>query len=302
MAIAFAFFFGLVVGSFLNVCITRIPEDQSVITPRSRCPHCFHPIRVQDNIPLLSWCLLRGRCRDCRARISLWYPVIELLTGLYFVWCYNAFGLSVPGVKWLFFGCFLIVLTVTDLRARLLPDAVTWTGFGIGLAFSVAAPPQDGIASPLIWRVLHLVPPRAVVGLTDALLGAAFGGLMLYLAGWLYRKWRGREGMGMGDVKMMAMAGAFLGLRDAFLTILIGTALGTVIGLGIVLALYASGWKREVARRASRRGLGSVRAVRYALASRYQLPLGAFLGVAALAVVAFADYALHWWLPVSFAR
>ena len=302
MAIAFAFLLGLVVGSFLNVCIARIPEEQSVIAPRSRCPHCFKPIRGRDNIPLLSWLLLRGRCRDCRARISLWYPVVELLTGLYFVWCYNAFGLSIIGVKWLFFGCFLIVLMVTDLRTRLLPDAVTWTGFGVGLAFSAAAPPQSGIASPLIWRVLHRVPLSAVVGFVDALVGAAFGGLMLYLAGWLYRKWRGREGMGLGDVKMMAMAGAFLGLRDTFLTILIGTVLGTVIGLGIVLALYASGWKGEVARRASRRGLGSVSAMRYALASRYQLPLGTFLGVAALAVVAFADYALYWWSLWTIAR
>jgi leader peptidase (prepilin peptidase)/N-methyltransferase len=212
------------------------------------------------------------------------------------VWCYNAFGLSVIGAKWLFFGCFLIVLAVTDLRTRLLPDAVTWTGFGIGLAFSVAAPPQGGVASPLIWRVLHRVPASAVIGLVDALVGAAFGSLMLYLAGWLYRKWRGREGMGMGDVKMMAMVGVFLGLRDTFLTILTGTVLGTVIGVGIVLLLYASGWKGDVAQRASRRGLGSVNAMRYALASRYQLPLGTFLGVAALAVVVFANYALHWWL------
>ena len=294
---ALVFLFGLVIGSFLNVCIVRIPEEQSIVRPGSRCPRCRKSIRYYDNVPVVSWLLLRGRCRDCGARISLWYPAIELLTAFFFVWCYRTFGVSPIGLKWLFLGCLLIVLTVTDLRARLLPDAVTWTGFGIGLALSAAVPPQDGIAWRLIWRVLHRLPHPAVAGLLDALIGALFGSFMLWLAGWLYRKWRGREGMGLGDVKMVAMVGAFLGPRDTFLTILAGTVLGTAIGLGILILLYAGGWKRRVAERASRRGLGSVNAIRCVLASQYQLPFGSFLGIAALLVVFLRPFATAWWLP-----
>jgi leader peptidase (prepilin peptidase)/N-methyltransferase len=124
-----------------------------------------------------------------------------------------------------------------------------------------------------------------VVGIVDALLGAAFGSLLLWGAAALYKLVRGREGMGFGDVKMMLMVGAFLGLRGAFLTILVGTLLGSVIGLGVIVAVYASGTDRKLAERASRRGLGSTNALRWAIASQYQLPLGTFLGVAALALV-----------------
>jgi leader peptidase (prepilin peptidase) / N-methyltransferase len=295
VATAFVFLFGLLIGSFLNVCIARLPEEQSIVAPRSRCPRCGAPIRPYDNIPVLSWLLLRGRCRDCRVRISLWYPVVELLTAFLFVRCYQAFGISLFGLKWLFFACLLVVLTVTDLRKRLLPDAVTWPGFGLGLAFSAAAPPQDGIALGLISRFLHRLPPAAVLGVADALIGALFGSLMLWLAGWVYLRWRGREGMGFGDVKMMAMVGAFLGLRDTFLTILAGTLLGTAVGIGIIVVLYASGWKHEVAQRASQRGLGRLNSLRWALASRYQLPLGSFLGIAALLIALFGDAAWGWW-------
>lgn len=295
VATALVFLLGLVIGSFLNVCIARLPEEQSIVAPRSRCPRCGAPIRPYDNIPVLSWMLLRGRCRDCRAPISPWYPAVELLTALLFVWCYQAFGVSVLGLKWLVFACLLVVLIVTDLRTRLLPDAVTWPGFGLGLAFSAAAPPQDGIALGLVAHFLHRVPPAAVLGLADALIGALFGSLMLWLAGWIYFQWRGREGLGLGDVKIMAMAGAFLGLRDTFLTILAGTLLGTVVGLGIIFVLYTGGWKRQVAQRASGRGIGRVNALRWALASRYQLPLGSFLGIAALLIALFGDAAWGWW-------
>jgi leader peptidase (prepilin peptidase)/N-methyltransferase len=290
------FLFGLVIGSFLNVCIVRLPEDESIVKPGSRCPSCKKPIQPYDNIPVVSWVLLRGRCRHCKERISAWYPAVELLTALIFVWCYRAFGVSVESLKWVFFACLVVVLTVTDLRTRLLPDAVTWTGFGIGLAFSAASRPQDGIAAGLYYRLLHRLPHAAVMGVTDALVGAAFGGVFLLLAGWLYKMWRGREGMGLGDVKMMAMVGTFLGLRDTFLTILLGTILGSVIGLGVILMLYAGGWKREVAKRAARRGLGGVNALRWVLASQYQLPFGSFLGVAAILVAFLGPPIFGWWL------
>jgi len=275
----------LIVGSFLNVCILRIPEGLSIVTPASHCPACNKPIRPYDNIPVLSWLLLGGKCRLCGAKISAMYPAVELLTGFVFVACYEVFGVSIPTFKWLLFACLLIVLTVTDYRTRLLPDAVTWPGFGMGLVFSAVAPPPDGTAFWLLTRIWQRPFPEVVLGVLDALLGAAFGSLLLWAAGAIYKRARGREGMGLGDVKMMAMAGAFLGVRLTFLTILLGTLLGSVIGIGVVLALYAMGWKRQVALRANRRGLGTVSSLRCVLASQYQLPLGTFLGVAGLLVV-----------------
>ena len=276
---------GLIVGSFLNVCILRIPEGLSIVTPASHCPACNKPIRPYDNIPVLSWLLLGGKCRLCGAKISAMYPAVELLTGFVFVACYEVFGVSIPTFKWLLFACLLIVLTVTDYRTRLLPDAVTWPGFGMGLVFSAVAPPPDGTAFWLLTRIWQRPFPEVVLGVLDALLGAAFGSLLLWAAGAIYKRVRGREGMGLGDVKMMAMAGAFLGVRLTFLTILLGTLLGSFIGIGVVLALYAMGWKRQVALRANRRGLGTVSSLRCVLASQYQLPLGTFLGVAGLLVV-----------------
>ncbi len=295
---ALVFLFGLVIGSFLNVCIARLPEDESIVTPGSRCPSCKKPIKAYDNIPLLSWVLLRGRCRYCRERISVWYPLVELLTALIFVWCYQAFGVSVASLKWVFFSCLMLVLTVTDLRTRLLPDAVTWTGFGIGLGFSAASPPQDGIATGLLYRLLHRLLPGPVLGVTDAVVGAAFGSLFLLLVGRLYKVWRGHEGMGLGDVKMMAMVGTFLGLRDTFFTILLGTVLGSVIGLAVILFLYAGGWRRQVAQRAARRGLGGVNALRWVLASQYQLPFGSFLGVAAILIAFLGQPFVGWWFAL----
>ena len=285
VVLAIFFLFGLIVGSFLNVCICRIPERESIVTPGSHCPVCNKPIRPYDNIPVLSWILLRGKCRDCGTKISPMYPAIELLTGLLFAASYAAFGLTIPTFKWILFSCLMVVLAVTDYRTRLLPDAVTWPGFGMGLVFSAVAPPRDGAAQWIVTRVWQGHVPQTALGVLDALLGAAFGSLILWGAGRIYLAARKREGMGMGDVKMMAMAGAFLGLRATFLVILFGTFLGSVIGIGVVGSLYAAGWKRTVAERANRRGLGSVSALRCVLASQYQLPLGTFLGIAAVLVV-----------------
>ncbi|MGB2677530.1 MAG: prepilin peptidase [Candidatus Acidiferrum sp.] len=283
----FFFLFGIVIGSFLNVCITRIPEGLSIVRPASRCPRCETPIKPYDNIPILSWFLLRGKCRHCGLPISPMYPIVEFLTGAYFVLTYYTFGITLPTFKWLFFGCLLIVLIVTDLLVRLLPDAVNFFGLGLGLAFATRVFPSSflGIYG-LGFRLPHRLP-HGVAGVIDSLLGAAFGSLLLLAAAVVYKLVRKRDGMGMGDVKMMAMVGAFLGLRGAFLTILFGTLLGSIIGIATVLVLYASGWKRELAARAARRGLGkgNANSLRLAIASQYQFPLGSFLGLAALFVV-----------------
>ncbi|HEY1469510.1 MAG TPA: prepilin peptidase [Candidatus Acidoferrum sp.] len=289
----FFFLFGICIGSFLNVCISRIPEGVSIVSPGSRCPQCLKPIKPYDNVPILGWLWLRGKCRNCRLPISPMYPIIEFLTGAMFVLTYYTYDVTLATFKFLILGCLLIILIVTDLRVRMLPDAINWPGLGVGLAFSVKVPPSDGIAAALFQRSDLLQPPTAVLGLIDALLGAALGSLLLWSAAYLYKLVRKREGMGMGDVKMMAMVGAFLGVRGAFLTILLGTLLGSIVGLTLVGALYAFGWKKKVAERAYRRGLGEVSALRWTIASQYQLPFGTFLGIAAFLVV----YAVPWILP-----
>jgi len=279
------FLFGIVIGSFLNVCITRIPEEISIISPGSHCPRCKTPIKPYDNVPALSWLWLRGKCRACGQPISAMYPLIELSTGLLFVAAYLDFGVTQATVKWLFFTCLLIVLTLTDLRVRMLPDVINWPGFVAGLLFSAFVPPNDGVARFLGYRFFQMQLPGAVAGVLDGLIGAGFGSLLLLGLAKAYKAARGREGMGMGDVKMMAMVGAFLGLRGTFLAILVGSLFGSVIGLSVVLTLYLGGWRGTLAKRASQRGLGTERGLRWTIASQYQLPLGTFLGIGALVIV-----------------
>jgi leader peptidase (prepilin peptidase)/N-methyltransferase len=291
----FFFLFGIVIGSFLNVCISRIPESLSVVAPGSRCPRCEKPIQPYDNIPILSWFLLRGKCRNCHLPISPMYPAVELLTGLMFVLTFYTFGVTIPTFKFLVFGCLLIILIVTDIVARILPDAVNWFGFGLGLAFAVKVFPDSwwGLGYASFWIHDRHVP-TVVAGLADALLGAALGSLLLLGAATLYKLVRKREGMGMGDVKMMAMVGTFLGVRGTFLTILVGTCLGSVVGILWVLGLFVVGWNRQLALRGARRGLGSETSLRWKIASQYQLPLGTFLGAGAFLVV--------YWLPWALSR
>jgi leader peptidase (prepilin peptidase)/N-methyltransferase len=282
----FFFLFGLIIGSFLNVCITRIPEGLSVVSPSSRCPRCLAPIKAYDNIPVLGWIFLRGKCRNCGLAISPMYPLIELTTGLLFLLTYYEFGITIPTFKWLLFACLMLILIVTDILYRILPDAITWTGFGMGLAFATRIPPANAVDAYIadVWIHEHHVP-LAAAGVINALLGAAVGAFFLWAAAALYKLVRKHEGMGMGDVKMMALVGAFLGVRGAFLTILFGTLLGSIIGIILLLSLYLSGWKAKLAERAQRRGLGKLNALRWTLASQYHLPLGTFLGLAALFVV-----------------
>jgi len=267
------------------VCITRIPEDLSIVSPGSRCPRCLTAIKPYDNVPVFAWLWLRGKCRTCALPISPMYPLVELATGLLFVGCYLEFGITQAAAKWLFFICLIIILTVTDLRVRLLPDVITWPGFAVGVLFSAFVPPNDGVALLLSLRLFHELPPERILGIIEALLGAAFGSLLLWGAAALYKLVRKRDGMGFGDVKMMAMVGAFLGVRNAFITILLGTLLGSILGVAVIGFVYASGTGRQLAQRASRRGLGTVNQIRWFIASQYQLPLGTFLGIAALIVV-----------------
>ncbi len=268
--IAFIIFvFGLIIGSFLNVCILRIPVAESVVLPPSHCPSCGMPIKPYDNIPVVSWLVLAGRCRKCKARISAMYPMVELGTGLLFLACYFVFGIKAEALKWAIFAALLIVLTITDLRERILPDKVNFVGFGLGLLLSLFTRPVDGTA---LWLANHLFtypPPEAALSFADALIGAGVASGLLWLVAEGYFRARGREGMGLGDVKMMAMAGAFLGLQRALLTILLGSLLGSIIGIAVIAI--------------GRKGRD------------FELPFGTFLGAGAMLVVFFGSPALDWY-------
>lgn len=265
----FVFVFGLIIGSFLNVCISRLPEGKSVVAPRSRCPKCGAPIKPWDNIPVLSYVFLLGKCRACRTSISPIYPTVELVTGLLFLACYAAFGNSVVTAKWIAFCAILIVLVFTDWRERVLPDKVNFVGLAIGLLLSFFLHPEDGAALWLANHIFEFPPPTPVISFADALIGAIVGGGILWVIGEGYFRIRGREGMGLGDVKMMLMAGSFLGLRRTILTILLGAVLGMILG-GIFML-------------ASRKG------------SDYELPFGTFLGVAAVLVIFFGTPIVAWY-------
>lgn len=259
IGVALAFLFGLVIGSFLNVCIYRLPRDGSVVRPRSYCPACRHPIAWFDNIPVLSFLLLRGRCRYCAAPISLRYPGVELATAALFASAVWMHGVTLAGVKLCVFASLMLVLVFADLESRILPDEFTLGGIAIGLAFSPLVPVEPGLAAAL----LPAVQPR-VVWLGESALGAGLAAGALWSVGRLYRKIRGREGLGLGDVKMVGAIGAFLGLRQTMLALLAGSLAGSVIGLGYIL----------IARKD---------------AATYELPYGSFLGAAALATAYFSS-------------
>jgi leader peptidase (prepilin peptidase)/N-methyltransferase len=273
---AIVFCLGLIIGSFLNVCIVRIPSGKSIVSPPSACPKCGAKILPYDNIPVISWLVLGGKCRGCKARISAIYPAVELLTALLFVGCYLAFGLTVDALKWAVFSALMIVLVFTDLRERILPDVVNFPGFAGGLILSFFTLPSDGAA---LWIANHLFafpPPQPVLSFVDALLGAAVGSGLLWLVSEAYFRLRHREGMGLGDVKMMLLIGAFLGPKLTLLTILAGSLLGSILGVVFILA--------------SRKGRD------------YELPFGTFLGIAAVLVMFFGTPIVQWYQSLLMVR
>jgi leader peptidase (prepilin peptidase) / N-methyltransferase len=240
--------FGLVIGSFLNVCIYRLPRDLSIVWPASRCTTCGRELRWFENIPVLSWVALRARCRTCGQRISVMYPLIELLTAAVFVATYASSGASWLLPIRLLFNCAMIVLLVIDLQHQILPNEITLPGIAAGLAFSLVAPP----------------------GWMSALAGAAAGGGVLWLIAWGYERWRGVEGMGFGDVKMLAMIGAFLGWKLMLLTLVSASLVGSLTALSLLAARRAD-WQSK-------------------------LPLGTFLAIAAIPVSLYGDAVVAWYL------
>ncbi len=263
--------FGLIIGSFLNVCIYRLPLGKSIVYPGSGCPKCGTSIRFYDNIPVLSFLILRGKCRSCGERISIQYPIVELLTGLAFYSCWSIWEFTPPTFVNSLFLCIVIVLIFTDFHHQILPNKLTIPGTIAGL---ILCPFQ----SPVVYLDVLSVKTASLVGLGDSLLAVSFagslsgavigGGGFLALA-LLYEKLRKKQGLGMGDVKMMAMVGAFLGLRLTIVTLLIGSVLGTLVGIFLILFRNMS--------------------------LQSKLPLGVFLGIGSAFALFYGLPFLNWY-------
>jgi leader peptidase (prepilin peptidase)/N-methyltransferase len=293
------FLFGLAFGSFLNVCIYRLPRGLSVVTPRSACPECKQPIAFYDNLPVLSWFILGGRCRHCKTNITPRYWMIELLTGLLFLACYWYFGLTLATLKYCVLAFLLLGLIFTDAETKLLPDKMTLPGLALGLIFSLLVPVHD-LASQFLPGMVNLPFSGEVslrlLSLLDSLLGAAIGASFIYGAGAVYLRWRGAEGMGFGDVKLMAMVGAFLGIKLTIFTIFTASIAGSVFGLTTVFVVWVKRTHRFMKRlanaQAARRRAWQSAQVVY---RNYQMPFGVFLGSMALIAFFFGNQFLHWY-------
>lgn len=292
---ASAFFaLGLAFGSFLNVCIYRLPQGLSVAHPRSACPKCKQPIAFYDNIPVLSWLLLRGRCRHCQARISPRYLVVELLTGALFLACYAHFGWTLSTLKYVTLGFLLLGLIFTDAETQLLPDKMTLPGIGLGLLFSMVVPVND-LVSQILPGLVSL-PATATswrwLSLLDAFTGAVVGASFIYGAGAIYLRARGRPGMGFGDVKLMAMVGTFLGVRLTILTIFTGSIAGSLFGIWTLAVVWIKRTRRRVRRPLIRRRPWASAAVAL---RRFPMPFGVFLGAMAMVAFFFGSRFLTWY-------
>ena len=300
LAAIFTFLFGLVFGSFLNVVIYRVPRQLSVVKPRSACTNCGAAIRGYDNVPVLSWIILRGRCRDCAHPISARYAMVELLCGFLFVSAY--FYLAPIDILVQFWTliklcCFfflLLGLIFIDFEHHLLPNALTLPGLLIGVLFSLAVP-VGGMPHLLTRKMFALHWSLRAVSVTDSLAGSAIGALFIYVVGEVYFRVRHVEGMGFGDVKLMGMVGAFLGTKLTLVTIFSGAVLGTIFGLAATFSV----WRRRVARRKKRHESNALsRSWRSAklMLRYYEVPFGVFLGSMAIAATFFGNQIVSFYL------
>ena len=294
------FALGLALGSFMNVCIYRLPRGKSVVAPRSACPGCAKAIAFYDNVPVLSWLLLGGRCRNCRIAISPRYILVELLTGVLFLGCYAEFGMTLALLKWCTFGFLLLALIFTDAETKLLPDALTLPGLGIGILFSLLVPVRDLVSQLLPGMVtipLSSDLSAHLLSLADSVAGALAGASFIYGVGEIYFRARGIEGMGFGDVKLMALIGAFLGVKLTILTMFTASIAGSLCGLSTVLAVWLKRTRRRIERHHEAAALARQRAWHSArmVYRFYQMPFGVFLGSMALMALFFGDRFLRWY-------
>jgi len=244
--------FGGMIGSFLNVCICRLPKEESIVWPGSHCPHCRKPIRFYDNIPLVSYFLLRGKCRYCKGPISLQYAVVEGITALSSLFLTMKFGFSVSFLFYFAFASALTVVTVIDLHHQIIPDVISLPGIGVGLLASLLIPEIT------FW---------------NSLIGILLGGGSLFLVATLYQWLFKREGMGGGDVKLLAMIGAFLGWKAVILTILLSSLIGSITGI-LIMVLKGKNFK-------------------------YAIPFGPFLSLGAVIALFYGESLIRWYLLYS---
>jgi leader peptidase (prepilin peptidase)/N-methyltransferase len=263
-----AFVLGACIGSFLNVCIYRMPADESVLHPRSRCPGCGTAIAWYDNVPILSWALLRARCRGCGTPISARYPLVEAATGVLAVVALARFGPEPLTIALFAFTAALLLITFIDLDHRFIPDEVSLPGIAVGLGVS-------------------LLPGG--IGIANAALGAILGGGILWLIAWGYETFAGREGMGYGDVKLLAMIGAFLGWQAIPAVIVIASLAGSVAGL---FAMLDRAGRQRLQRVGKRLGPGAVAVSLRRASRRTEIPFGPFLALGALLVLYVPSVAL----------
>lgn len=245
----YAFAVGLCVGSFLNVCIYRLPAESSIVRPPSSCPRCGTRIRWYDNLPVISWILLRGRCRDCKTPISMRYPVVELLTGSFALVLWTRFGLDWQTLIYFVLVCLLLVITFIDIDHRIIPDIISLPGIPIGFAASFLLPNVSWL---------------------DALIGIAAGGGSLLAIALGYQLITGKDGMGGGDIKLLAMIGAFLGWKGVLFTIMASSFIGTLVGIVIMIR--------------ARKGM------------KLAIPFGPFLAIGAICYIFFGPQLIEWYL------
>lgn len=243
---------GAIVGSFLNVCILRLPKEESIITPGSHCPHCKNPIKFYDNIPLISYIVLKGRCRRCNGPISFQYPLIEGITAISSLLLFLRYGFSLSYLVYFSFLAALIVITVIDLYHQIIPDVISLPGIGVGLLTSLINPENTFI---------------------NSLIGMLLGGGSLFFVATLYQWLFKREGMGGGDVKLLAMIGAFLGWKAVILTILFSSFIGSIVGI-IIMALKGKDFK-------------------------YAIPFGPFLSLGATLSLFYGESLINWYLYLN---
>jgi len=267
---ALAFALGACVGSFLNVCIHRLPEDESVVRPGSRCPRCRRDIAWYDNVPIASWAWLRARCRACGEPIAARYPLVEAATGTLAVLALARFGPGASALVAFAFTAALLLITCIDLDHLFIPDEVSLPGIAVGLGVSLL---PEGI------------------GIVDAALGALLGGGILWLVAWSYERSTGTEGMGLGDVKLLAMIGAFLGWQAVPAVLVIASIAGSLAGALVVFSAPGRRAARRVAQRLGVRALGPY--LRRA-ARRTAIPFGPFLALGAALVLYVPALGLPW--------
>jgi leader peptidase (prepilin peptidase) / N-methyltransferase len=275
------FVLGLVFGSFLNVCISRVPRDQSIAAPGSRCPACGASIRWRDNVPLLSWIFLRGRCRDCHARISIRYPAVELLMAVLFTACYAWFGPAWLTLKFCVFSFLLVGLLFMDAETGLLPREFTYTGIVLGLAFSLIAP-IDSWGTQVLLHAYGVHLSAVQISILDSVLGALAGAGFFFVASGLYFLLRKRQGMGSGDFALIAMSGAFLGLRLTLLVIFLAPLIATAYALILII-------------RGVRHAENATASFKEMLQSR-EVPFGVFISASSLAIAFFGEAAWRWYV------